>query len=52
VVSLAAWGLYLPAVALRVVRRQHGDQPARGVVISFLFLAISYAGVRLWGVAM
>jgi ABC-type uncharacterized transport system permease subunit len=46
---VAAWLLYLLPVSLRVVRKQHGPQPARGVVFGFAFLAFSYIGVRLLG---
>ena len=46
-----AWLLYLVPVTARVVRHQRGQASARSVVIGFAFLAISYLGVRLWGVA-
>lgn len=46
---LAAWVVYLIPVGLRVVRHQHGPRPARGVVVSFAILAVSYLGVRLLG---
>ena len=45
---LLAWTVYLLPVGLRVLRRQHGERPARSVVLGFLVLAFSYLGVRLW----
>ncbi len=45
---LLAWSVYLLPVSSRVLRHQHGDRPARGVVLGFLVLAFSYVGVRLW----
>ena len=47
-----AWLLYLVPVTARVVRRQRGQAAARSVVIGFAFLALSYLGVRLWGVTV
>ncbi len=44
---LGAWAVYLLPVGLRVVRRQHGHLPARGVVLGFALLAFSYVGIRL-----
>lgn len=49
--STAAWCVYLLPVTSRVLRGYRGQAPARGVVIGFVFLAISYLGVRLWGAA-
>ncbi len=46
---LAAWCVYLRPVGLRVVRGQHGDRPARSVVLGFAVLAFSYIGIRLLG---
>jgi ABC-type uncharacterized transport system permease subunit len=46
---LAAWCVYLVPVGARVLRQQQGPWPARGVVLSFLFLAFSYIGIRLLG---
>lgn len=46
-----AWLLYLLPVTARVVRQQRGQVPARGVVLGFAVLALSYLGVRLFGVA-
>jgi len=46
---LAAWAVYLLPVGARVVRKQQGAWPARGVVWSFAFLAFSYIGIRLLG---
>jgi len=46
---LAAWAVYLLPVGARVVRQQQGAWPARGVVLSFAFLAFSYIGIRLLG---
>ena len=48
---IAAWGIYLLPVAMRVVSRQHGDRPARVVVAGFAFLAFSYIGIRLIGLS-
>ena len=48
---LLAWAVYLVPVGLRVVRHQHGERPARGVVVGFVILAFSYIGVRLLRVA-
>ena len=45
-----AWLLYLVPITARVIRRQRGQVAAQSVVIGFAFLAISYLGVRLWGV--
>lgn len=44
-----AWGVYLVPVGMRVVRRQHGERPARSVVLGFCLLAFAYIGVRLLG---
>lgn len=44
---LGAWLIYLLPMGLRVVSRQHGERPARTVVLGFLVLAASYLGVRL-----
>jgi len=44
---LAAWVVYLLPVGLRVVRQQHGHEPAQGVVLGFALLAFSYVGIRL-----
>ena len=49
--SVAAWLIYFVPVTLRVFRRQRGAGAARSVLFGFLFLAFSYVGVRLWGVA-
>lgn len=46
---LAAWAVYLAPVVLRVVRQQHGERPARAVVLGFAVLAFGYVGVRLLG---
>lgn len=46
---LFAWAVYLLPVGLRVVRQQHGEKPARSVVLGFLLLASSYIGIRLIG---
>ncbi len=46
---IAAWLVYLLPLRLRVLRRQHGDRPARLVVAGFVVLAFSYIGVRLLG---
>ncbi len=46
---LGAWAVYLLPVGLRVVQRQHGHLPARGVVLGFALLAFSYVGIRLLG---
>jgi ABC-type transport system involved in cytochrome c biogenesis permease subunit len=45
----AAWCVYLLPLHLRLLRRQHGDRPARLVVAGFVLLAFSYIGVRLIG---
>lgn len=47
---MAAWGVYLLPVGLRLVRGQRGDQPARSVVLGFAVLLFSYVGIRLLGV--
>ncbi|MFQ5513816.1 MAG: cytochrome c biogenesis protein CcsA [Myxococcota bacterium] len=47
--TLGAWAVYLVPIGMRVVRRQHGPRPARGVVVSFAVLAFAYIGVRLLG---
>jgi len=46
---IIAWAIYLIPVGMRVLRHQHGDRPARIVVIGFGFLAFSYIGIRLLG---
>ena len=46
---LLSWAVYLVPVSLRVVRHQHGERPARAVVVSFAILAFAYIGVRLMG---
>lgn len=46
---LLAWLVYLLPMGLRVVRRQHGERPARSVVLGFGVLAFAYLGVRLLG---
>ena len=46
---LLAWAVYLVPVSLRVLRHQHGERPARAVVVSFAILAFAYIGVRLMG---
>lgn len=46
---IVAWAVYLVPIGMRVVRHQHGDRPARVVVIGFGFLAFSYLGIRLLG---
>ncbi len=46
---LVAWAVYLVPVGLRVVRHQHGERPARSVVVGFVILAFAYIGVRLFG---
>ena len=48
---MTAWLVYLIPVGVRVVQREHGARPARGVVLGFAFLAFSYIGIRLLGVA-
>ncbi|MCP4003549.1 MAG: cytochrome c biogenesis protein CcsA [bacterium] len=48
---LVAWVIYLGPVGVRLVRRQHGAVPARGVVLGFAFLAFFYLGIRLLGAA-
>ena len=47
--ALVAWCVYLRPVGLRVVGGQHGDRPARSVVLGFAVLAFSYIGIRLLG---
>jgi ABC-type uncharacterized transport system permease subunit len=46
---LASWFIYLVPVGLRLIQRQHGPRPARGVVLSFVVLAFSYIGIRVLG---
>ncbi|HTO71559.1 MAG TPA: cytochrome c biogenesis protein CcsA [Myxococcota bacterium] len=46
---LAAWAVYLVPVGARVLRQQQGPWPARGVVLSFLFLVCSYLGIHVIG---
>lgn len=46
---LFAWAVYSIPISLRILRRQHGQGPARSAVVGFLVLAISYLGVRLIG---
>ena len=46
---LAAWAVYLLPIGLRVVGHQHGEKPARSVVLGFAVLAFSYIGIRLIG---
>jgi ABC-type uncharacterized transport system permease subunit len=46
---LAAWTVYLLPIGLRVLRREHGEKPARTCVLGFLLLAFSYIGIRLIG---
>jgi ABC-type uncharacterized transport system permease subunit len=46
---LVAWAVYLVPIGMLVLRRQHGDRPARGAVIGFALLAFSYIGIRLIG---
>lgn len=46
---LAAWAVYLLPMALRIVRHQHGERPARSVVVGFAVLAFAYIGIRLIG---
>lgn len=46
---LLAWAVYLLPISLRVLRNQHGEQPARTVVFGFVLLAFSYIGIRLIG---
>jgi len=48
---VVAWLIYLLPIGVRVVSRQHGERPARLVVLGFAFLAISYLGVRLAGMS-
>jgi ABC-type uncharacterized transport system permease subunit len=47
---LAAWIVYFVPVGQRVWSGQRGGAPARGVVIGFAFLAVSYIGIRALGV--
>lgn len=44
---LFAWAVYLVPISMLVLRRQHGDRPARGAVLGFALLAFSYIGIRL-----
>ena len=46
---IVAWSVYLVPIGMRLVRRQHGDRPARVVVVGFGFLAFSYLGIRMLG---
>ena len=46
---LLAWAVYLLPIGRRVFRNQHGERPARSVVIGFVVLAFSYIGIRLIG---
>ena len=48
---VAAWVVYLLPIGVRVVNRQHGERPARLVVLGFAFLAFSYLGIRLAGLS-
>lgn len=49
VLLLISWFVYLIPVGLRLVGREHGALPARGVVMSFALLLVSYIGVRVFG---
>jgi ABC-type uncharacterized transport system permease subunit len=46
---LIAWAVYSIPISLRILRREHGQGPARSAVFGFLVLAVSYLGVRLLG---
>ena len=48
---VVAWSIYLLPVGMRVARREHGDRPARVVVVGFGVLAFSYLGIRVLGLA-
>jgi ABC-type uncharacterized transport system permease subunit len=49
---VAAWLVYLLPIGVRVVSRQHGERPAKLVVLGFAFLAFSYFGIRLAGLSV
>jgi ABC-type uncharacterized transport system permease subunit len=49
---LLAWLVYLVPVGQRVLSGQRGGRPARGVVVGFAFLAVSYVGIRMLGVVV
>ena len=49
---VAAWLVYLLPIGVRVVSRQHGEWPAKLVVLGFAFLAVSYLGIRLAGLSV
>lgn len=46
-----AWAVYLLPIGMRVLSHQHGDRPARVVVVGFVFLAFSYIGIRILGLS-
>jgi ABC-type uncharacterized transport system permease subunit len=46
---LVAWTVYLLPLGLRLLGHQHGERPARGLLVGFVLLAFSYIGIRLLG---